>query len=346
MAHLGFSGSRRLRAILEYLMTPDEAEMVAALPGTPQEVADKTGVDIKRVQDTLDSLFYKGVVFPRGDFRRREYYRFARSIGQFHDATMASFELDPKEHTDFYRMWYDFDDEEMYPHFAEGMRQRPRPFQRIVPAYAAIKDLPGVLPYENYPEILKAQELIAVTPCSCRYCTDSVGEACQVHDEVADAVCFQFNRGADYVITRGSGKEVSIDEALELNEKAEQNGLLHMWANAAVMTGPKVSCQCCTDCCMEAAPANQHGVPLGDVWEKSRYEAYVNQDSCTGCQVCVDRCPFGAIDMVRPEGSKKYKAIVDPEACFGCGVCVVGCEYDAMGMKTVRPPEHIPAPAT
>ena len=344
LAHLGFPGSDRLRAILEYLMTPDEAALVAALPGTQQEVADKTGVDINQVTETLDALFYKGVIFPRGDFRRRVYFRFARSIGQFHDSTMATTELVPERDTEFFKLWYDFDDHEMYPRFAEGFRQRSNPGSRIVPAYQSIKDLPGVLPYENFPELLKAQELIAVTPCSCRYCTDSVGEPCDIHDEVHDLTCFQFDRGADYVITRDSGRELTIEEALELNDRVEQTGLLHIWPNAAMMTGPKTSCQCCRDCCMTTVPADQAGIPMSGIWEKSRYEAYVNQGDCDGCQVCIDRCLFDAIEMVRTEGSKKLKAVVDPEACFGCGVCVVGCEQSALKMKTVRPPEHIPAP--
>lgn len=69
---------------------------------------------------------------------------------------------------------------------------------------------------------------------------------------------------------------------------------------------------------------------------------YATQEDCSGCQECMDRCPFEAIDMERPEGSKKYKAVVDPEECFGCGVCVVGCKDEALRMKMVRPPDHIP----
>jgi Pyruvate/2-oxoacid:ferredoxin oxidoreductase delta subunit len=345
LEHLGYPGSKRLRAILEYLMTPDEAGMVAALPGSPQEVADKTGVDVNRVKEVLDSLFYKGVVFPRGDFRNRVYFRFTKSIGQFHDSTMADMTIDPKTDPEIFKLWRDFEENEMFPEMGRNLKARPRPYFRIVPAYGSIKDLPGVLPYENFPEILKAQELIAAAPCSCRWCTEGIGEPCNLHDETHDYACLQLNRGADYVITRGSGKEMSIDEALEFNDRVEKTGLLHIWGNAAVMTGPKMSCQCCGDCCVDAVTADIHGIPRTQGWAKSRYEAYVIQDDCNGCQVCVDRCLFDAIDMVRPEGGKKYKAVVDPEACYGCGVCVLGCEYDALKMKAVRPPEHIPAPA-
>ena len=62
MEHLGFPGSNRLRPILETLMTPDQAKMAAALPGTPEEVAEKTGIDVNRVRDNLDELYFKGVI--------------------------------------------------------------------------------------------------------------------------------------------------------------------------------------------------------------------------------------------------------------------------------------------
>lgn len=345
MERLDFPGSTRLRPILEEMMTPDQARMALELPGTPQEVSEKTGIDVKRVEDSLGELFYKGVVFPRGDFRRREFYRFARSIGQLHDAVLATEALDVQRDRRFFELWYAFVMNEMYPSFAERMKRQTRRVDRIVPAYRAIKDLDGVLPYENFPEMLKAQERIAVVPCSCRLCTDSVGERCDIHDEVAHWACIQFGRAADYVVERGSGREITLQEALELNDIIEENGLLHKWDNTAAMTGPRLSCQCCRDCCMLYVPVDQTGMDIRDIWEKSRYEARVDQDECTGCQKCLDRCLFDAIDMLRPQGSKKYKATVNSDRCFGCGVCVLGCESDAIKMKVVRPPEHIPAPA-
>ncbi len=294
--------------------------------------------------ETLDALFYRGVIFPRGDFRRREYYRFTRGIGQSHDSTMADRTIDPKTDGEIFRLWHDFHLNEMYDRIAVELKQRTRPPFRIVPAYDSIKDLPGVLPYENFPEILKAQELIAAAPCSCRFGTEGAGEPCNLHDEVEDLICLQFNRGTDYVITRGSGRELPIEEALELSDRVAKEGLLHIFSNSAVMTGPKMSCQCCTDCCLDAVTADRHHIPRTQSWAKSRYEACVNQEDCDGCQDCIDRCLFDAIDMVRSEGSKRLKAVVDPEKCFGCGLCVVACDQAALKMKVVRPPEHIPAP--
>ncbi len=343
---LEYPGSVRLRRILEEMMTPDQARMAVALPGTPQEVAEKTGLELPRVKDALDELFFKGAVFPRGDFRRREYYRFARSLGQLHDAVLATQELDTEKDQPYFALWWDFKMNEFYPRAAEAARGQDRPRQRLIPAYGSIKDLDGVLPYENFPEILKAQERIAVVPCSCRLNATAMGEPCDVHDEVGEWACIQFGRAADYIVTRGSGKELTIEEALKLNDVVEAAGLLHSWPNNSAMVGPRVrdACQCCRDCCILTVPKDQAGISLTTTWEKSRYEAYVIPDDCDGCQVCVDRCLFDAIEMRRPDGSKKYKAVIDADKCFGCGVCVVGCEPAALKMKVVRPPEHIPAP--
>lgn len=289
-------------------------------------------------------LFFKGVVFPKGDFLHRETYRFARSIGHLHDTVLATEALDVVKDRFFFELWYDFVMNEMYPFFAKGMKQRNKTVDRIIPAYKAIKDLDGILPHENFPEMLKAQERIAVVPCSCRLCTASVGKACTVHDEVEHWACILFGRSADYAIARGSGKELSVQEALKLNDIVEESGLLHKWENTSAMLGPKLSCQCCRDCCMIYVPTDQAGLDIGLNWEKSRYEAYVKLDGCNGCQICVDRCLFDAIEMKRFEGSKKLKAIVSPDKCFGCGVCVVGCKPGALKMKVVRLPEHIPQP--
>jgi ferredoxin len=232
----------------------------------------------------------------------------------------------------------------MYPDKSQKLRDSTIPVWRIIPAYQSVKDLPELLPLENFHEILKAQDLIASAPCSCRYCTDGVGEPCNLHDETQEQVCLQFNRGAEYVVARGSGHALTIEEALDLADRIPQIGLIHVFANVGVMRGPTMSCQCCTDCCVDTVTADREGIPRTKSWSKSRFVAYVTQDECNGCQDCVERCPFDAIEMVKPEGSKKLKALVDPEKCYGCGVCVVGCETKALKMKCVRPLEHIVRP--
>lgn len=344
--NLKYPASSRLRAILEDLLNPDQARIVASLPGTAEEAAQKTGFDVEMVKKELDSLFYAGVVFPKGDFNDRQYFRFARSIGQFHDASQAARGRDVVKDREFYRLWHDFVMNEWYPDVGKLHSQSTQPRSRLIPAYKAIKDIPDILPSEDIREIYKAQKRIAVVPCSCRYRTTAVGEHCAHTAEEDLWHCIQFNRGADYAMAREAGRELNLDEALELIDKVEEEGLLHVWRNNDSLTGLNVSCQCCRDCCMMAVPMDIVKEPLNKLWEKSRFIAVVNQEACIGCQTCVDRCQFDAIEMIKPEGgarSKKLKAKIDPEACFGCGVCVLGCDKaEALSMKLVRPPDHIP----
>jgi NAD-dependent dihydropyrimidine dehydrogenase PreA subunit len=341
MERLGHPGSTRLRPILEHLMTPEQAQMVAALPGTSEEVSQRTGFEVHKVRAELNGLFLKGVTFPR-DFDKREYFRFARNTLQLHDGTQATQQLDLVRDRKLFELWHDFCINEWYPSWGNTMAELPQPMLRVVPAYKAIKDLRGVLPCEDFRQILAAQELIAVAPCSCRYCTTAIEKHCDRTKEQERWHCLQFARAAEYVIKRGSGKRLTLDEALKLVDEIEDDGLIHTWPNSAALTGVPTSCQCCRDCCMVYVPMDMLNVSIGKAWEKSRYQANVDVDSCNGCQECVERCPFDAIDMIKPKDSKKYKAVISPERCWGCGVCVVACEPGALKLTLLRPVEHIP----
>ena len=73
--HLEFPGSARLRALMEEMMTLQQAQIAVALPGSSQEVAKKLGLSVDTVESELDALFRKGVVFTR-DFEKPGVYRF------------------------------------------------------------------------------------------------------------------------------------------------------------------------------------------------------------------------------------------------------------------------------
>nr|WP_048060534.1 CoB--CoM heterodisulfide reductase iron-sulfur subunit A family protein [Methanothermus fervidus] len=58
--------------------------------------------------------------------------------------------------------------------------------------------------------------------------------------------------------------------------------------------------------------------------------ATVNEDICGGCGVCVELCPFGAIEL------KEGKAHVTVALCKGCGTCAAACPSGAMDQKHFR----------
>jgi len=338
----GYPESLRYRRVLEFLMTPQQADLVAQLPAEPANIAAKLGIPVETVKSEIEILFRKGVVFPK-NFQTRENPRFAREVYQLHDASQSILDLDKKIYSseakmELFRLWEDFCENEWYPDRNKFLEVLPQPPLRVVAAYAAIKDLPDIEPFDDLREILKAQEMRALCSCTCRKRRTDLGMAC-AHSH--DVNCFQFNRGAEYAITRGTGRQLSYGEALKVVDEIEEDGLVHNWRNDRSMA-MTVMCHCCIDCCMIWHPVDTYGSDIGKYWAKSRFQAEVNQDLCIGCQTCVERCMFDAIGMVKVPGTKKLKASINPEKCFGCGVCVLKCVPLAIGLKMMRPPEHIP----
>ena len=324
---LGYAGSERLRKLLKRLMDKEEAEIVASLPCSVAELAQKLGKKEERVTEILKGLFEKGAIFMTS-----KGYQFARDIFQLHDATACDVRSDKVWGRELLDLWEDFCQAEWYADWAKLVQTWQMPLWRVIPARHAISKGTRLLPSEDVEAILDKATKFALANCSCR----RIATRC---DFPAD-VCLQINRAAEYAITRGTGKELTREEAMKIMDVAEEAGLIHSVFNGSAVTN--VICNCCTDCCIFYYPLTKHGVLEKGV-ARSRFQAEVDKAICKGCQTCVERCPFEAVEMVKIPGEKKLKAQISSEKCFGCGVCAVGCESEAVRLVEIRPPEYIPA---
>jgi Pyruvate/2-oxoacid:ferredoxin oxidoreductase delta subunit len=323
---LGYPESERLKKLLRKLMDKEEAEIVVSLPYPAVELAQKLGKKEAQVNEILEGLFEKGIIFMTS-----KGYQFARDIFQLHDATACDVRSDKVWGRELLDLWEDFCQTEWYVDWAKIVQTWKMPVWRVVPARKAIPKGTKLLPSEDVEAILDKATKFALANCSCR----RIAQRCDLPTEV----CLQVNRGAEYAITRGTGKELTKDEAMKIMDVAEGAGLIHsVYNNSGV---PNVICNCCADCCVFYYPLTKYGVLEKGV-ARSRFQAEVDEATCTGCQTCVERCPFEALEMVKIPGEKKLKAQVNSEKCFGCGVCAVECESEAIKLIEVRPPEHIP----
>lgn len=88
------------------------------------------------------------------------------------------------------------------------------------------------------------------------------------------------------------------------------------------------------DCMLQASgsAAKCMGLLSKDTISLDAIISEIDQELCTGCLICVKKCPFGAIvtDEFEIEGKKKKRARVIEASCKGCGVCAARCRQGAV----------------
>ena len=62
--------------------------------------------------------------------------------------------------------------------------------------------------------------------------------------------------------------------------------------------------------------------------------AVINQEGCTGCEVCLEVCPVDCMYVVAgPEYDVHKKLVeIDLDVCIGCKLCVKYCPWDTIEM--------------
>ena len=313
--------SERLLRMFRKLANSDEARLLLELPSEPHDLARKLGVDEDTVRKMIRELTEKGIIITTGKGPRM-----VRDVTQFHDANLASSEkwVD----TELLDLWKEFYEVEWFPTMGSIPADAYVQVIRVVPAWTAIERSPDIAPgqlqkEENLKDLVKSANAIAVIPCTCRRSMR------RCHAPLHN--CVLFNRGAEYAIGRGAGRRISVDESMAIFAESEKLGLVHTWPFFASPHLNEV-CNCCIDCCGIFDAGLKYGT-IDRILEKAHVQANVNQEDCNGCQDCVERCFFGAIEMQKSPSSKKLKAVVKADKCFGCGACVLGCEVSAIAMK-------------
>lgn len=64
---------------------------------------------------------------------------------------------------------------------------------------------------------------------------------------------------------------------------------------------------------------------------------WIDKNECIGCEICVKKCPIGAISM------QDEKAQIDMIECIRCGTCHDVCSQGAVRHDSERIPEEIEA---
>lgn len=306
--------------ILKAVIDDGQAKLLIAMPGTAADLAEKLGRAESEVLADLEDMYHKGLSFKKEKDGVLN-WRAPMHLAQFHDATLVW----PEATDEFIGLWGKYMEEE-WPKLAPLLSKfMPRPFTRVIPVGKSLETGKArVLAPEDLRKIIEDASKIAVTKCTCRLSMKKCDSPIEV--------CLQVNKGAEYTIDRGSGRELTKDEALKVAEEAAEAGLIHVTMNKAGVG--HFICNCCGCCCQSFTMLISDGVPLCD---PSRWLAEVDAELCSACGECEERCFFGAIAVGDDDA-----AVVDGDKCLGCGQCAAACPEEAISMKETRPPDFIP----
>ena len=327
---VGAPFAESLVEILQILYTEVEAKIGANFPlhaTTTEKLAEKLGIDPKTLEDTLEKMAYKGLVV---DTKKngQTYWRLTPlMIGLFEFTFMRAGNGLPMKRLAELMHRYRMEDGLGRDFFgSETQMSRTLVFEDLI---QPIKT--EVLPYEKASEIIRNAKIGSLQMCYCRHEAQHRGTVC---DAPIDDVCTALGPAADYLIRRGFARKATVDEMLEVLDRTEKLGLVHIADN--VQEGVAFICHCCSCCCGLLAGVNTLHIP--NAVAPSGFLPEIDSEACVGCGLCEDRCPVHAMTM---DISREHP-ICDANRCLGCGVCASGCPAEAIRM--VRRENWTPPP--
>ena len=320
---------REFFALLEELFTPEEAELAAKMPVGPvtaQRFArDVVGADSEMVKGILEALADKGIAFTTEKDGLRVYTLMPVIPGIFEMQFMKGEVSDhAKKLARLFDDYFAVASELVEKQVQAAPGGNPGfPFARVVTVEQEIPTDVTVHSYDKVSTYIDEAEHIAVSICYCRHHGELLGHPC---DKPKD-VCMTLGPQARYVAERGFGRMISKKEAKEILDRSEEAGLIHCSSN----TGGYVSfiCNCCACHCGIIRSIKNGVIPMGAV---SSFIVMVDEDECSGCGLCVDRCQMEALAL---EGGSVVR---NAERCIGCGLCVSVCPSGALKLELRKEP--------
>jgi len=332
--------------------TPEEAAFLTGMPFSPKplaELAGLTGTGIDALRTKLDALATKGLIYKQVKDGQERYH--LNDI--FFEYRTFGW---PGNHGK-----YDQKAGTLLHKYLMGGAMSPfatvkEKGLRVIPVNTTIEDTRGVLAYEELSKILDKVEYFTVSHCPCRHTNnlDPGSPDCQYPTEV----CLHFDKLGRYIVENGMGREITRKETEEILRHSADLGLIHGISNQ--QEKPDTICNCCRDCCIWFLAMKKYGHK--GTLTPSNFRITVNQSTCTGCGLCVKRCPMEALhleDMPEAKGRKNIitgrdgrqreltnktgrSAVLDPELCIGCGVCAYKCPSQSLALARNHVEHHPP----
>jgi Pyruvate/2-oxoacid:ferredoxin oxidoreductase delta subunit len=342
--------SEDMLKMVMYRFDPEDAEFLldfSLMPRSLDDLATMKGIKKDELAKKLDGLSAKGLLYryTRGE---QVYYYLQDLFSLWRTYGWPGPKADNRvEIANFI--------DHAFPEFMSPFKEVSEKGLRVLPLERTIEDPKTILPYEEVKKVLDSYTYFCVTRCGCR-------EKKNIAEHTPDCkypseVCLHFDKLAHYIVENGLGREISRQEAQDILRRCADLGLVHGVSNQ--QKGTDTICNCCRCCCMwfETMDRCKH---LGTL-APSNYRIHIEESTCTGCGLCVKRCPMEALSLREEPLAKGRKTIIKEEArekslvnktgkvsqakieyCIGCGVCAYKCPSKSLILKRNEVEHHPP----
>jgi Pyruvate/2-oxoacid:ferredoxin oxidoreductase delta subunit len=318
-------------SLMEELFTPEEARVNNAMPRQPvtaADVAKQMGRNEGEIKAFLESMADKGLcsTVVQGKERFYQGVPFMPGIFEFQFMPGRATERDRK----IANLIHDYKKAYLS---AKGAPKAGFPLTRVITVDRKIKAGNRIHTYDQVATYIDKYETIGVGSCFCRHAARLRGE--DIHGMPLD-VCMWFGQKAEFAVERLGSRKLSKQEAMDVLKRSEEAGLLHMSRN----TTEEIDflCNCDRWHCDVVTGILKH--PKPGLLFNSGFRPQVDAQRCTGCGICIDRCPPGALEIAEENTPQ-----IDLDRCFGCAVCASGCPEDAIEMEArpewAEPPKTV-----
>lgn len=296
--------------ILKQLFTPEDANLALSLTLIGEEsnvIARRAGISIEKAAEQLDIMEKKGLIYSIHTQNKPPKYialQFIIGIWEFQVD-----KLNPqlvKDVGEYMKSWVDTDVWKKVPQI------------RSIPVEESIDNQVKVMSYEIAENLIRSKDKIVVSPCICRTEQSLIGKGCDKPVET----CLSFGTGAEFYERNGMGRLITEEEALLILKQADSAGLVLSPGNAQNST---FICACCGCCCGVLRTLKYYPKPATIV--SSAFVAEFNEETCTGCSICIERCQMDALQF------NDGKIALDKERCIGCGLCVTTCPANSLSLS-------------
>jgi electron transport complex protein RnfB len=277
------------------------------IPESPRVIAPRAGIPLDTATTRLQEMDEKGLIFSIRQKDGTMHYRIQQFIIGFWEGQVNK--LYPELVHDF---------EEYLDSFIDLDLWQKIPQLRTIPVEVSISVDISVLPYERAEKLIKTQTILAVNNCICRQEMHIIGKGCNRPVES----CLSFGQAAERSIRQNSGRPITPGEAIEILKLAEKDGRVLQTSNARKVL---FICTCCSCCCGALRTFKLDPNPAERI--SSPFVSCLNENTCKGCEICVDRCPMDAIV------AENEKVILNMNRCIGCGLCVSTCSTGSLTLK-------------